>query len=116
MSDEIVLHQAVSAPPLGMPLGATRRALRGNHGHRSHEPLPSESRGLATSMRRDAIFRRMLLAADILAIAGAFALTVELSSRSLQLTWASVAALPILLVGAKILGLADRTVAVCRLF
>ncbi len=114
MSDEIVLNQAVSAPPLGMPLGASRRALRGNHGHRSHEPLPSESRGLATSMRRDAIFRRMLLAADVLAIAGAFALTVELSSRSLQLTWASVAALPILLVGAKILGLYDRDEAVLR--
>ena len=39
---------------------------------------------------------------------GAFLLTVELSRRSLQLTWAAVAAVPILLVCAKLTGLYDR--------
>jgi exopolysaccharide biosynthesis polyprenyl glycosylphosphotransferase len=59
-------------------------------------------------MRRDALFRRMLLAADVVAVTGAFLLTVALSSRSLQLTWASAAALPILLLFAKLFGLYDR--------
>ncbi|HEY2141354.1 MAG TPA: exopolysaccharide biosynthesis polyprenyl glycosylphosphotransferase [Solirubrobacteraceae bacterium] len=68
----------------------------------------TEARGPAASMRRDALFRRMLLIADVVAIVGAFVLTVTLSSRSLQLTWASIAGVPILLVGAKILGLYDR--------
>ncbi|HSZ14191.1 MAG TPA: sugar transferase [Solirubrobacteraceae bacterium] len=68
----------------------------------------AESSGPAASMLRDAIFRRMLLLADTLAIAGAFVLTIALSSKSLQLTWASAAALPILLIGAKSSGLYDR--------
>jgi exopolysaccharide biosynthesis polyprenyl glycosylphosphotransferase len=55
-----------------------------------------------------------LVVADILAIVGAFVLTVETSSRSLQLTWAGIAALPILLLGAKIFGLYDRDEAVLR--
>ncbi len=35
-------------------------------------------------------------------------LTVALSSRSLQLTWAGIVGMPILLVGAKLFGLYDR--------
>ncbi|HEY2202398.1 MAG TPA: sugar transferase, partial [Solirubrobacteraceae bacterium] len=61
-----------------------------------------------------ALFRRMLLAADVVAIVGAFALTVGLSSRSLQLTWAGIAGVPILLLGAKVLGLYDRDEALLR--
>ncbi|HME02557.1 MAG TPA: sugar transferase [Solirubrobacteraceae bacterium] len=68
----------------------------------------AEVRGPAASLRRDSLFRRMLLLADVAAIVGAFVLTVMLSRRSLQLTWAGVAAVPILLVGAKIAGLYDR--------
>ncbi len=74
----------------------------------------TESRGPAASMLRDAIFRRMLLLADTLAIAGAFVLTVSLSSKSLQLTWAAALALPILLLGAKSSGLYDRDDALLR--
>jgi exopolysaccharide biosynthesis polyprenyl glycosylphosphotransferase len=59
-------------------------------------------------MRRDALFRRMLLVADVVAIVGAFVLTVELARRSLQLTWAGIAAVPILIVVAKMTGLYDR--------
>ena len=59
-------------------------------------------------MRRDALFRRLLLVADVLAIVGAFALTIGLSSRDLRLTWGAILAVPILLVAAKITGLYDR--------
>jgi exopolysaccharide biosynthesis polyprenyl glycosylphosphotransferase len=68
----------------------------------------TEARGPAACMRRDALFRRTLLVADTVAIVGAFVLTVALSSRSLQLTWASIVGVPILLVGAKLFGLYDR--------
>src|SRR6266480_1113702 len=64
-------------------------------------PGISEVRGPAACMRRDSLFRRMLLVADVLAIVGAFVLTVELSTRSLQLTWASIAVVPVLIAGAK---------------
>ncbi|MDQ6810285.1 MAG: exopolysaccharide biosynthesis polyprenyl glycosylphosphotransferase, partial [Actinomycetota bacterium] len=68
----------------------------------------AEARGPAACMRRDALFRRALLVADVAAIVAAFTLTVQLSSRSLQLTWASIAGVPILLIGAKLTGLYDR--------
>lgn len=68
----------------------------------------SEVRGPAASMRRDALFRRMLLVADVVAIVGAFVLTVEFARRSLQLTWAAAAGVPILVVCAKLTGLYDR--------
>lgn len=68
----------------------------------------AESRGPAASRLRDSIFRRSLLVGDVLAIVGAFLLTMALSSRSLQLTWVSIAGLPILLVCAKVTGLYDR--------
>src|ERR1700729_3632162 len=74
---------------------------------RANAPI-AESRGLSASMLRDSIFRRTLVVADTVAILSAFLVTIALSSRSLQLTWASIAGLPILLIGAKIFGLYDR--------
>jgi exopolysaccharide biosynthesis polyprenyl glycosylphosphotransferase len=68
----------------------------------------SEVRGPAACMRRDALFRRTLLVADVVALVGAFVLTVALSRRSLELTWAGIAAVPILVVCAKLAGLYDR--------
>jgi exopolysaccharide biosynthesis polyprenyl glycosylphosphotransferase len=50
----------------------------------------------------------------VLAIVLAFVLTVELSSRSLELTWMSIIGVPILLVAAKMLGLYDRDDALLR--
>jgi exopolysaccharide biosynthesis polyprenyl glycosylphosphotransferase len=94
------------APSSGLPVSrgflglATRR--------RPAAPGISEVRGPAACMRRDALFRRMLLAADIVAIVGAFVLTVELASRPLHLAWAGLAAVPVLIVGAKLIGLYDR--------
>jgi len=68
----------------------------------------TETRGPAACLQRDALFRRMLLAADIVAIAGVFLLVTQLSPRPLQLTWLSIVGLPLLLVGAKLFGLYDR--------
>ncbi|HEY7961547.1 MAG TPA: sugar transferase [Solirubrobacteraceae bacterium] len=74
----------------------------------------TEAGGSSASVRRDAVYRRALLAADVVALVTAFALTVGLSSRSLQLTWASIACVPILLVCAKLFGLYDRDEALLR--
>jgi exopolysaccharide biosynthesis polyprenyl glycosylphosphotransferase len=71
-------------------------------------------RGPAASLRRDALFRRLLLVADVVAVVTAFLLTVVLSRRSVQLTWAAAAAVPVLLVGAKVAGLYDRDEALLR--
>jgi exopolysaccharide biosynthesis polyprenyl glycosylphosphotransferase len=68
----------------------------------------AQTRGLTENLSREALFRRSLLTADIVAILGAFALLAELSSRSLELTWVSIGELLTLLVGAKLFGLYDR--------
>ncbi len=67
-------------------------------------------RGPAASLRRDSRFRRALLCADVVAIFAALGLMIALSSRSvaLRLTWESLLGVPLLLVGAKVLGLYDR--------
>jgi exopolysaccharide biosynthesis polyprenyl glycosylphosphotransferase len=74
---------------------------------RWYAPLPM-TKGLATNLWRDRLFRRSLLAADLVAIVGAFLLLAQISSRALQLTWVSVCGLLTLLLGAKVLGLYDR--------
>jgi exopolysaccharide biosynthesis polyprenyl glycosylphosphotransferase len=88
--------------PLGVHSGARGDALR----RRS----ATAARGPAVCLRRDALFRRALLVADIVAILVALILTVALSSRRvpLQLTWESLIGVPLLLIGAKLLGLYDR--------
>ncbi len=74
----------------------------------------AEVRGPAVCVRRDGVFRRLLVLADVLAVVGAFVLTVELSRRSVQLTWAAVAEVPVLLVCAKLTGLYDRDESLLR--
>ena len=103
---------------MGIEAGSTETGVGWSHGvpasrgllgrRRSLAAGIPEVRGPAASMRRDAVFRRLLLVADVLAIVGAFVATVELSRRSLQLTWAGIAAVPILIVCAKLTGLYDR--------
>jgi exopolysaccharide biosynthesis polyprenyl glycosylphosphotransferase len=94
---------ASSAAPRIGPLGTLRTSS-----------AITESRGPTTSLLRDSVFRRTLVVADTLAILTAFLATIALSSRSLQLTWASIAGLPILLLVAKIFGLYDRDDALLR--
>jgi exopolysaccharide biosynthesis polyprenyl glycosylphosphotransferase len=90
--------------------GITRLVARRGGG-----PLQiTEALGSAASMRRDALFRRMLVAADVVAIVVAFTLTVRLASNTLRVTWAGVIGVLALLVGAKIFGLYDRDETVLR--
>ena len=95
--------QLAAPPPLAVPRGFLGRPVRGILASGI-----SEVRGPAACMRRDALFRRMLLVADVVALVGAFVLTVALSRRSVQLTWAGIAGVPILVVCAKLTGLYDR--------
>jgi exopolysaccharide biosynthesis polyprenyl glycosylphosphotransferase len=92
-----------------VPVSNGSRGLAGLGIRRRQTPQQiTEARGPAASLRRDALFRRMLLAADVVAIAGTFLVATQLSSASLQLTWLSILGLPLLLVGAKLFGLYDR--------
>ena len=65
-------------------------------------------------MRRDALFRRTLLVADLIAMVTAFVLTVELSRALAGAHLGGIAALPILVVCAKLSGLYDRDEALLR--
>ena len=73
-----------------------------------------ETRGPAASTLRDALFRRMLLAADVLAIMATFALAIELSGGRLHLARICLAGLPLIVLGAKLFGLYERDEAVIR--
>jgi hypothetical protein len=98
-----------ASPLTGSRPLAAQRGLLGLAGRRRLAAgAIAEVRGPAACMRRDTLFRRMLLLADVVAIMGAFVLTVELSRRSLQLTWAAAAEVPILVMCAKLTGLYDR--------
>jgi exopolysaccharide biosynthesis polyprenyl glycosylphosphotransferase len=92
--------------------GATRRRARRSTGHGGF--IGRSASAAAATRRRESIFRRGLVAADALAIFGAFALTIGLSSRSVELTRASIIGLPLLIAGAKITGLYDRDDALLR--
>jgi exopolysaccharide biosynthesis polyprenyl glycosylphosphotransferase len=84
-------------------------------------PLPAvgskragQLRGPAVGVRRDALFRRMLLAADTVAILAAFAITAAISPGSAAVAWAGLAGTPIVLLAAKLTGLYDRDEALLR--
>ena len=94
----------------GRPVAGVRGARRDARPKRLVAGSIGDVRGPSVSLRRDALFRRALLVADVIAILGALVLTVALSSRRvpLHLTWESLVGVPLLLVGAKLLGLYDR--------
>src|SRR5438128_2462061 len=94
--------------PWGAALAGARRLQADAGRRRLSAPRITEARGPAACMRRDSLFRRSLLAADVVAIVVALGLTVGLSTRSLGLTWASIACVPVLLFWAKLNGLYDR--------
>jgi exopolysaccharide biosynthesis polyprenyl glycosylphosphotransferase len=120
MSTEITGHEADGF--LGIGLGADGRpgdhkaalTWRERRRLRRETAQESETRGPAASLRRDALFRRMLMVADVLAIVAAFLVTMQVSSRSVQLTLVGILGIPVLLVGAKVLGLYDRDEALLR--
>jgi exopolysaccharide biosynthesis polyprenyl glycosylphosphotransferase len=59
-------------------------------------------------LKRDQLFRRSLLVADLIAFVLAIAVLAELSQRQLRLTWVGIAGLLAVFVGAKVIGLYDR--------
>jgi len=64
-------------------------------------------------MRRDSLFRRLLLVADAAAIVAAYLLTVALAPAA-HASWVALAGVPLLLLGAKVTGLYDRDEALLR--
>src|ERR1700680_1065880 len=81
---------------------------------RAREPEPvADAGGSLTSQRRDALFRRTLAAADCVALMLALTTTTEVFS-SLRLLAPAVAALPLTVLAAKLLGLYDRDQALLR--
>jgi exopolysaccharide biosynthesis polyprenyl glycosylphosphotransferase len=115
---EAIGSQVEEKPPTSARLGgesiatAPGRGQRGL-GRRFGGPI-LETRGPAASLLRDAVFRRMLIAGDALAIVGAFALAIELSGGKLHLARICLAGLPLVVLGAKLFGLYDRDEAVIR--
>ncbi len=71
-------------------------------------------RGPAASVRRDALFRRSLVAADLIAFIAAILLTVVLDGRALAIGWACLLGLPVIIVVAKVIGLYDRDESLLR--
>jgi exopolysaccharide biosynthesis polyprenyl glycosylphosphotransferase len=99
---------------LSVPLVPRPRVQRGR-GRRASGSLPIlETRGTAASLLRDALFRRMLLAADVVAVVAAFGLAIGLSGGRLHLAQVCLAGLPLVVLGAKVFGLYDRDEAVIR--
>lgn len=94
----------------GTPRTAMRRQTRAVRKREVEQDAVAadELAGPLASMRRDALFRRMLLAADVFALTAAFVLTVQLPWRSMQLTLLGLAGVPFLILGSKMLGLYDR--------
>jgi exopolysaccharide biosynthesis polyprenyl glycosylphosphotransferase len=73
---------------------------------------PLEGQGTRVNLRRDQLFRRSLLIADMAAFVVAVMVLSQLFSRSPRLTWVGVWGLLGLFLGAKVLGLYDRDEAV----
>jgi exopolysaccharide biosynthesis polyprenyl glycosylphosphotransferase len=108
MSVETGNPSEASVPWSSQPVTPTKGFLGLTGRRRVLLPGIAEVRGPAASMRRDSLFRRSLVFADLLALIGAFLLTTMLSRDHLQFTWGTLAELPILLIGAKVTGLYDR--------
>ena len=108
MSAEVEPRLEAATPPSLAVVGVSRGFLGLGVRRRVVVGGIAEVRGPAACLRRDALFRRLLVVADVVAIVGAFVLTVSLARRSLELTWAAAAGVPILVVCAKLTGLYDR--------
>jgi exopolysaccharide biosynthesis polyprenyl glycosylphosphotransferase len=70
--------------------------------------VATDGRARRISLRRDQLFRRSLLVADLTAVVLAMTTVSEMSSRQLRITWLGVVGIVALFVGAKVYGLYDR--------
>lgn len=110
---EIPVASAIPTAHTSDPAAQSSHLGGGPQPRRGHivdrpEEHPAQTRGLTENLSREALFRRSLLSADVVAILGAFVFLSAISTKSLELTWVSVCGLLGLLVGAKIIGLYDR--------
>ena len=110
MSSETETQVAPPSPPAASghlaDLGSTRNQGAAYSGPKVGSDW--ESNGPQASLRRDQLFRRSLLLADMTAFVVAFVVLAKIFSRSPQLTWVSGCGLLALFLGAKIFGLYDR--------
>ncbi|HMJ01851.1 MAG TPA: exopolysaccharide biosynthesis polyprenyl glycosylphosphotransferase [Conexibacter sp.] len=74
----------------------------------------TEATGPEASLLRDALFRRTLLAGDLLAVTAALLVTTRIGSPPLGLTWYALLVLPAVALGGKLFGLYDRDEALLR--
>jgi exopolysaccharide biosynthesis polyprenyl glycosylphosphotransferase len=109
----IEAEAAALAPP--QPSEATRERVGHEEGrthaaaHRLPEVAPTrESEGTWVNQRRDQLFRRSLLVADVAAFVAALTALSLITDRPLRITLVSVGGLLALVVGAKVFGLYDR--------
>lgn len=73
-----------------------------------------ETRGPAASTLRDSIFRVALLCGDAVAVLASFVTLLALGARPAELLWFCLAEVPLVVVGAKLLGLYHRDEALIR--
>lgn len=66
------------------------------------------------SLLRESLYRRLLLSADVTALAVALALTASVADPGLRLRWGSLLAVPMVMGCAKLFGLYDRDEALIR--
>jgi exopolysaccharide biosynthesis polyprenyl glycosylphosphotransferase len=102
---------ATAAPREAMLVRGLRSLTPGG---RARQPAIPARRGPAACLRRDALFRRALLAADVLALLASFALTRALSTGGAASWWLAAVAAATIVPGAKLAGLYDRDQALLR--
>jgi exopolysaccharide biosynthesis polyprenyl glycosylphosphotransferase len=102
--------EAQAPARLSTPIGTAGRLTFGEATTRAQRERASvdAGRGPAMGMRRDALFRRLLLLADSLAVVVAYVAATTLSPTTATLTWSALAGVPALLLSAKVTGLYDR--------
>jgi exopolysaccharide biosynthesis polyprenyl glycosylphosphotransferase len=106
--------------PRESSLGGSLASTRGGGAWarlRRASPIPlqiTEATGPGASLRRDALYRRLLLTADAIAVTAGFLIAARLSAHPLHVSWLGLLALPLVLVGAKVCGLYDRDAVLLR--
>ena len=101
------------SPSIRSTPGARRGGAWGSVRRLAALPI-TEAKGPEANLLRDALFRRTLVVADVVAIASALVVLLLRSPEPLALTWLSILALPAIVMAAKLLGLYDRDEALLR--
>lgn len=103
-------ERTLSIPPLP---GARRAGAWSTFRRLAALPI-MEAKGPEANLLRDALFRRTLVIADVLAVTAALLLVVATSPPPLRMTWLSILVAPAIVLAAKLFGLYDRDEALLR--